>query len=432
MKKRYLSGFDWVMGAIDHVLKKTTSAGNTSLLVFIVEGPVDEERLSESINSFTGRFPVLRGRISRAANLAPYWKMPPEGTPCGLRLNIIPAGGSSALSIMEQCINRPFESENEHIEFHLIRPEGGGEYHLIVKFDHRLFDARGAESFMDLLQRHTLNGAGGDAAQGVSLESSADLKHWTRKFRAGRSLNQRVAAATKTPIRALPMPGDGPKRGFKFRLVCFDEEHTRRIYENAHREAGYLIEMPYLLAAALQGVHGLFKRRKINEPGYFIPVSLDKRTGRDIKEELFFNYASMLLFQVRAADVPEKPALITTLKQQLYEQVQSRLPENIQDASSLLRIAPFPVIRKFFGIPFKGKFASFCFSYVSKPSYLSTSISGALVKNIIHMPRPPSPPGLGVFFNSFGGLLNATISWLDGIITEEEAGGLEEDLRRRL
>jgi hypothetical protein len=66
---------------------------------------------------------------------------------------------------------------------------------------------------------------------------------------------------------------------------------------------------------------------------------------------------------------------------------------------------------------------------VSKASLISPELMGAKITNLFHMPRGPVPPGIGVFFNSFRGRLNATISYLDGLFTDTEMEALERDLR---
>jgi len=124
--------------------------------------------------------------------------------------------------------------------------------------------------------------------------------------------------------------------------------------------------------------------------------------------------------------------LINEIKSQMYEQVQSSLPQNILKASLLLRIAPLSLLRKIFLLPFGGKFASFYFSHIGKCSYQYPEFMGSKISNIFHMPRVPTPPGIGIIFNSFNGQLNAVISRLDGLVSDEEILALENSLRSEL
>ena len=86
-KKRYLSGFDWVMGVVDYILKRTTCAGNIFQLVFKLDSPVDPETVQSSLRRFIKEFPVLDGRVARDYNLAPYWQVPKKDKGNSLNFN---------------------------------------------------------------------------------------------------------------------------------------------------------------------------------------------------------------------------------------------------------------------------------------------------------------------------------------------------------
>ncbi|PKL52626.1 MAG: hypothetical protein CVV37_00050 [Nitrospira bacterium HGW-Nitrospira-1] len=57
---------------------------------------------------------------------------------------------------------------------------------------------------------------------------------------------------------------------------------------------------------------------------------------------------------------------------------------------------------------------------------------GSEIKNLFHTPRVPVPPGLGVFFNSFDGRLNFVISYLDGLLSDEEVLMLTKGVKEKL
>jgi hypothetical protein len=432
--KRYLSGFDWAMGVIDHVLKRTTCAGNISQLVFKLDSPVDPETVQSCLCRFLKEFPVLYGRVARDYNLAPYWQVPKKDKG-NMNFNSCSLENSSQLgnawSLMEAWVNTPFKNENEHLAFHLLHTNSRESY-FAMTFDHRLFDARGAESFVHLFQQY-LTGNCNSHIGDIRLTASAELSQWSDKFSAGQNINRKIISMSKTSLRALPVTQlCEEKKGFKFGLIGFDQQKTVEIYGNAYEEAGYLMVMPYLLSVAIRAMHGLFESRGLSADSYIIPVSVDMRSSQEIKQELFFNYASMFLFQIHVDILNDKKALLNEIKSQMYEQVHSSLPKNLLKASLLLRIAPLYLLRKIFFLPFGGKFASFCFSHVGKCSYQYPEFMGAKISNIFHMPRVPTPPGIGIFFNSFNGQLNAVISWLDGLVSDDEVLALENSLRSGL
>jgi hypothetical protein len=431
--KYYLNGFDWVMGVIDSIMRRTTGAGNASQVVFTLDSPPDEGRFVASLERFLALFPLIGGSISRHYTLTPFWKVPKRAGAPPVRLSVIrlePGGGEGMLEVLTRCINTPFRGKHEHLAFHLVY--GSGEQCVAMTFDHRLFDARGAESFMNLFQEYLSAGEDTSLADGVRLTQKLDLREWQDKFLAGQTVNRTMIALSKETIRSLPLQMERAREGFRYRIVSFDREESAAITDRAFSEAGYLMIMPYLFSRVFTVLHRVFVGRGVEGGAYVVPASTDVRQAKDIRQELFFNHNSMFFFQIRPEEVEDGPRLITRIKEQLYEQVQNRFPQKLMTASSLTRVAPLWLMHSLFHLPLQGKIASFCFSHVSKCSYSSHDLMDARITNVFHMPRMPVPPGIGIFFNSFDGRLNATISWLEGSFTADEVDGIEADLRRLL
>lgn len=432
--KYYLNGFDWVMGVIDLIMKKTTGAGNASQIVLMLDAPPDEAVVREALTRFIRLFPVIGGSVSRHYTGTPYWRMPKKNAGPPLLLTVTRLDGAGPerdmLGVLTRHINTPFRNENEHLAFHLVY--GKGEQCIAMTFDHRLFDARGAESFMALFQQFLASNGDAQLVRNVRLTQGFDLSQWKHKFLGGQKVNRRIRSFAKDPVRALPVGMDGVPRGFKYRVISLDPEATKRVTGTAYDQAGYLMIMPYLFACVAEGLHRVFERRGAPSGAYVVPVSTDLRRAKDIREELFFNRNSMFFFQLKPGDVVDRKRLVGSIKTQMYEQVQIKFPEGLMAASALTRIAPLSLLRKIFHLPLEGKIASFCFSHVSKDSFPTPELLGAKITNLFHMPRTPVPPGMGVFFNSFHGRLNATISYLDGLFTDDEMEALERDLRSSL
>jgi hypothetical protein len=156
--RRYLSGADWIINTLDCMLKTVTCAGNMSQIVFMLDGEIDESLLRRSLNSFIVKFPVVEGSVSRDLNLAPFWRIPGKAV-SGVKLDVHRVKEVSSLddilSFLENGVNRLFKDENEHLAFYLI--QGGGRACFAMTFDHRLLDARGAESFSVNTSRMAMN-----------------------------------------------------------------------------------------------------------------------------------------------------------------------------------------------------------------------------------------------------------------------------------
>jgi NRPS condensation-like uncharacterized protein len=428
-RKRYLSGSDWVINTLDYMMKAVTSSGNICQIVLILNAPLPEETVRNRLNHFIKKFPVLQGRVARDFKLTPYWKIPAsmEKDVC-LNVSCIPESSSPELLFSElvKHANSPFPNGEVYIDFHLYT--SGEHAALAMRFDHRLLDARGAESFLNLFQKSLKDGTlSGD----ITFTSSMELTEWKSKFLAGRNVNRAIIALSKSAPQALPVQSLSGK-GYRYRLLSFDKVETAVIFEKAYREAGYLMESLFLLAVITQSMHELCTSRSCTGSSYMIPVTMDARPRKDPLQEMFFNHVSYLLYQIPVTNVADMKELVSLFKQQMYNQVKSGFPRDLTTASLLTRILPLSMLGKLLRVPLNGQIASFVFSHLGPSSYQSNELMGSPIENIIHMPRVPVPPGLGFFTSLYDDRLNLVISFCDGIIRDEELDMLETGMRRKL
>jgi hypothetical protein len=422
-RKRYLTGSDWVINMMDSMLKSSTGCGNQSQIVLELDRILDENEVRSALTRFAGKFPVLRGCGARDVLLAPYWKIPATND-SGLSFSLVQEH-DGVYSVLEKSVNRPFRDTRDYLSFQLIRT--GARSILSMTFDHHVFDARGAESFLNLFQ----NDFSGDSVSGdITFSSSRALTQWSRKFRAGQNVNRKIMALSKSTPEALPLPREG-SGSYRYRHIAFDERETRAIYERAYSEAGYLLESPFLLAVIIQSMHDLFVRRSRPSTSYLVPVTVDLRPNSDNVQEIFFNYVSYLFYQIPVLQAGDRQGVIASLKQQMYDQVKAGFPKDLAEASQLTRIAPPRLLGKLLHLPLKGRMATFAYSHLGKSFYQHGEFMHAKILNLFHMPRVPVPPGLGFFSNLFNNKLNIVISHLDGLLTDEDALSVENSIRRR-
>ena len=427
--KLYLSGCDWIISTLDYIMKSTTCAGNISQVVLILDSVVDRTEFQNRLGRFISEFPVVYGRIVRDITICPYWRIPGKSEHSLNFTYYSCSNEEEMLALLGRCVNKPFKNESDHLAFHLINT-GSQKSCLAMTFDHRLFDAGGAEFFIGLLQQYLENDNSPAVSKGITLNASAHLSGWIRKFLSGRNVNRKVIALSKNPPEMLPI-STGKNKFFKFRLISFDRQTTDAVYDNAYKEAGYLMEMPYLLASVVQAVHAVFKNRGLSAGNYLSTVSIDMRTGADFKQELFLNHVSYLFFQILSGILEDKDKIIHSIKMQMYEQIKAGIPRDMMEASHLTRIAPMAFLKKIIDMPLNGKLATFIFSHLGK-SPLSPEIMGAKIENVFQMPRVPAPPGLGFFSNHYNGRLNMVISYLDGLISDDEAAVMEHQIKQGL
>ena len=434
-KKRYLTGIDWIIHVLDYITKKATGTGNTSQIVLELEGSPQEDKFRNCLDSLIKKYPVLYGRTSRDYNLAPYWKIFSKRQSGLLPVKVYHLehiNHTDLFKLLEQKANLKFISNQEHVFFHLIYTKN--KCYVAMTFDHRLFDARGAEAFLEMFQNQWENKDNTFCDKDIIVPAeSAHLCNWRKKFIAGKQVNRTfLKLGENAPPRVLPLPASLNNRRFRFKVIPFDKHQTGLIVENAYKEAGYLMLMPYVLASAIWIMHKLFTKRNIKSGDYVVPVSIDMRPTDKVQQEVFFNHISFLFFIVRSDEADHFPVLIKSIKQQLYDQVKSELPRNFQEASLLMRILPLPILSNIMRLYLKGQIASFSFSNVGESAYKSSSFMGKKILNILHMPRVPVPPGIGIFFHQFQNKLNIVLSFLEGILSDEEANELIHTLQSRL
>ena len=425
--KRYLSGIDWMIGALNDVTRRTTGTGNVSQVVLQLDGAIDPDSFESALRAFLSGYPVISGRCRRGWNLAPYWEIPKRATLDGLAVRCIDlpidAAPDEERAVLEREANRAFARKRQYLSFAIARR--GTQSSVAMLFDHRLLEARGAELFLDRLNAF----AHGQPTDDPGVRDvSAHLDHWREKFEAGQRVNRLfLRLRAEGPIRALDLPRTGGAQSTRYAFRSYAPEASARIEQAAERSTGYLMLSNYLLGAAVWALHDVFARHKPVGDHYVVPVNVDHWSGRGRDRELFFNHMSFLYFRFAASIAGNCRALWGAANDQLYEFTKRRVADEIAQASLLMRIVPHRVLGRLIRLPLNGSLGSFSFSYLGTEAYSGTEFMGHPVANLYHMPRVPTPPGLGVFFTRYRGRLNVVLSFLDGMLGPGEA---EEVLRR--
>lgn len=430
----YLSGIDWLIATMDRHATVHTGAGNHSTLILELDGSLEAAALGERLEKITEALPLLSGRVSRdLLNLAPYWKTGKRGRPLTLE-SVETADGDAFDASLVDTMNRPFSGKREHLRFLHARRGNRGDA-LLMTFDHKILDAKGAEMFLNLL-------SGNDAWEDTLSEADVkgidpELRGWSAQFAAGRTVQRRMIAASKEgcfgaadaagPDSASPPP---PERArFRPFFAEFDADTASRISRAAERNAGFMMETPFLLAASAMAL------RNAAAPDAsircFVPVPIDTRKRPPTAKETFFNHHSFIFFHFDVEKGASIRDVSLAVREQLREAIADEFPEAMEAAARPLRIFPKILTSKAMDLPFNGKICSFAFANVGA-SAAPEDILGAKIKSLRHMPRTPSPPGLGIFFNSFGGGLNAALSADSALWPAETAEKTIGELRRIL
>ena len=430
--KRYLTGIDWSVHMLHSMMRRATGAGNHSQVVLTLDGRLDPARLETVLRTAAERLPVLFGRAARDWNLCPYWRLPRAGSGRTLALAVDDtpvAGFAEALSRLEGNVNAPFAGRHEHVRFHLIA-DREGQTHLGMAFDHRLLDALGAETFLELLAR--LHDGDREMLAAINLREPAHLTRWRQRFSSGRRVSRFLVALSRAGLRFLPDPPDLAARTVVFRVIRCDPDESARMIAAADREAGPFMFLPYVLARVIEALHPLFQRRGCGEGHYVVPVPIVQRRPDEVWRDLFFNHMSFAFFQVPVATAADPRDVMTLLRDQLYDQVQKGIPEHFHHAGMLARILPVRLLRQCARMPLQGRVGSFYFACLREAGFANATFMGLPVRSLVHTPRIPPPPGFGVCVNFFQDKASIVISCLEGILTDAELDGLAAELQLKL
>jgi hypothetical protein len=436
--RRYLTGVDWTVNLFHHATSLETGVGNLSQIVLELEGSLSLATLEEALAEAFRRFPLMAGQPARDwLNLAPYWSYPaspdPARRPWRIRETRVSAGTGfdTLLGLLSVPVNTPLASETEHLVLTIVR-DGSLRTWLGMTFDHRLFDARGAETFLAMLQEIS---APATAANPIpaAITEPAHLDNWVEKFKSGQQVNRKFMELRRKPIAYLQRLPRRHLRPYHFHVYRCSEAESAAFAEAADNEAGPLMLMPYALAMAIEILHPVFQARRIPGQEYLIPVSLDARTLGKKWDEVFFNHLSFLFFEMPVAQAGNRPALLDLTIQQFYNQIRSGFPKAVANANMLMRIAPLGLMRRIASLPLRGENGSFCFAYVGTSALNACpDFLGLPILNLFHMPRVPPPPGIGIFLNQYRGRYNVTFTHLDGMLTDDEARAIIERIRERM
>ena len=432
-KRYYLSGIDWLIGALNSYMCSTTSAGNHSTLILELESKLDEDSLRERLDVICASVPMLSGRIVRdLVNLCPYFK---TSTRRGKKYDFQALNISSQdklHNIYQAVLNRPFSAKNCYLSFTLIHCET--RTFLVMTFDHRILDARGAELFLNLLSG-TSDEEAQKRAQSIKICDAPQLKQWSDKFESGRTVQRKIISLTEggcfTPSRftmkTIPK-NTAPNLIPDFKLFSVNE--TSNIAAESEKMAGFMMETPYLLAVTSMA---MFQTAEVKENlKYFVPVPIDMRTKGEEEKRTFCNHLSFLFFYFEITPKSTIEELICEIRKQLFTQIAEEFPENMIKAAYPGRIFPLWFLRKVMRFPFNGKMSSFVFANVGTTSFSAENIMGIPVKHLQHMPRIPTPPGVGVFFNRYKNQLNLTVTSDKNALSDGFGNKLKEKITNSL
>ena len=356
-------------------------------------------------------------------NGAPYWKPPrsSKGRELPLRVVDLPAGAQDeATRVLQDHANQPFASESLHVRFLLVHI-GDELSRLGMVFDHRLFDAFGAESFLRLIDE-THQGHLDEIVPRVKLTEPAALDNWMQRMEAGRSLIKVMYPAVEKTIDALEQPPKTAEKKVRFIQEKLTADESSRFDIKAGEESIIQILLPSAAARAMIAFQDVFPTAPQAGEQYLVFTSANQRAPGQVWESLFFNQFSFLMFTAPHEETLPKPVdLATYLRDQLFELMKNNIPGKMLMASALWRIFPHWVVSRIMRTLGKGRMCSMYFACVREGGFTGSTFLGLPAVDLIHEPLAFFPPGMNICMTQFGGHYNIVLSYVDGVLTDEQA-----------
>ena len=422
-RRRYLTGIDWSIGMLDAMTRHRTGAGNLSQIILHISGRLEVEPLHAALRAIAQRLPLIHGRVSRDwINLCPYWYVPKPRDDADIPVavtDLAPGESDRAEQLLHEHVNTDLARLGPRLSFHLVRM-GEAESRLGMVFDHRLLDAAGAELFIDMLDR-TYRGELPQIAEQINQTEPARLDCWGRQFAAGRAVNGFRLKVSQQDVAALVMPSPQRDRPYRFLFASVPETAIDKLSEQASAESGAPLLLPSIVARAAKAFAPLLGNAPLPGQQQLITVALNTRPNDTSWNHLFFNHLSFLMFGVPIDQAHEVASVARAVGQQFLEQMRDDMPGALANAAMLTRICPHVIGHRLARMPLKGRVCSFYLAFLPQPQFNSSTFLGLRIINLVHTPRVPPPPGIGLCLARFGEQWNLTLSWLDGVMHQSDA-----------
>lgn len=431
-KRRYLTGIDWVVGAMDHDARKGKGAGAISQAVLDVTGPLDPVALREAIEKVSQRFPLIHGQVSRDwLNLAPYWKQPTRSPTNALELRVVEAQDTTtAHDILTTHVNTPLKDRTTHLRFLLIHI--GQERSLLgMVFDHRLLDAWGAEAMLRLIDL-AHQGKLEDIAANVRTTEPAHLDHWTRRFASGKILTDLFHDMKNRSVTALKMPASHQSRQVKFVHESLTPEQSADFASRVGQEINVPIMLPSAAARAMDAMRQTFNPPPLQGEELLLFTTVTARSPGKETENLFFNPFAFLGFWADAKNPLGLRELAQSLRDQMFDYMRQNVPAAMHDAAALARIFPHAWVSHFSKAIGRGRLCSLYFACVRDTGFTQSTFLGHTVNNLTHTPLAFCPPSLNLCMTWHAGHFNLVLAYVENVMTDQQARAMLDRFKASL
>ena len=434
-----LTGADGFLRAFDHEIRRTAGASHVSQLVLRLGPGFDPGILVKLVEELASAQPIVRAPIGRRFGVGrPVYRTRAAARRPTPRVEVIDLPGTESPplpGIFAQRLNEPISlRRGELLRFDVVRYAGGAAgTDLAASWAHQLFDGSGSERFvrwLDECYRGVQRPSTLPDPDEFSPREGVRLGAGERGERA-RTWQRWVDGLGTRPLRSLAGPLRRTRQALRYDVLTLSPDETERAAEAARRRAGFLTPMLFYMAATIRAHHAVFRDRGIDPGSFVLPLPVNLRPkGRE--GAIFRTHTSLLWFHAPSEQVDDFDALLTALKQQRVDAIRANHLENCVHAMDFALLAPRRLYTRMARAAQRGELCSFFFAYTGEFLGGLDRFLGAEIRTGFHVAPVPPSPGSCVAISHFGGRLNVTHVFQEGLITDREREIFSEQLRRDL
>lgn len=416
---------DCFLLALDAFMRRTGQGDHVTQSVLELAGPPDLVALRAAAARVVQKHPLLAARLRRSwRTWLAYWEIPavlPEALAIGLWREAGSPGALGAearevadpMARLEEIMSEPLAATLLNARLDVVELRGG-RCLVALSWRHTLIDGKGAELLLVEIARLA---AGIDTPiEGKEpVRPPLTVKDLVLKTKPAINRFQQLA---KLGFASLSGPRPRAGRG-RYQIITLDAADSNQLRARVESMTGALFPMAFYVACTARAHDRVFRHRG-KMPGGFVasvPIQTRKRGARG---PLFHNQVTVFFFSGKRAELATIEGAAVAMKTQFAEMSRARLDESFSAVLELMMRLPASLFMRVVRWQFKGEIGSFFHSHTGNFAPEISEFAGAKIVNGFHLPCLGTPPGTGVFFSERDGRVTITITWREGILTDEE------------
>jgi len=414
---------DCFLLSIDREMQRTGQGIHLNQTVLELDGVPDESRLREALRTLLERYPVL--------TFAP--RRPFPGFPPVLARSRRPAA-TIPLRIWDEgddpAALPAFQEQQLHqteAEFHAAGTTGlhvclvrlrDGTSQILFTWRHLVLDGIGAEMLLCETAAIASDGGGYAAFATAPQVRAAKRRTWWGHFRAAQpAANYFRDLLREHRFRSLGSAQPQARLG-RFVVETLSIEDSDQIARQAALRGG-LMTAHFYLACATKAHHEVWRGRGEGPGAYLMSLPVRARKPGS-KGPLFQNNMSFLFFSAAAGEAADVATLCIEFQRQHARFLKEGLAGSFLQLQYLMRRVPSRLYSWHLKHRMRGEINSFYHSHTGEFAPDLRTFIDCPVRNGFHIPMVFNPPGTGLFLSHRDGRLTVTMSWREGVISNEE------------